>query len=175
MNATHKFLSCVSRGLKRRNYSVYHRDRILNILKKKYGESHFLDPFFKHEEDEWEFDTFHDTQGDKNLEVMDQMKIAPEESVEDRILRWQRYYESREVFSDDEMETISSIDEKGDYGRTKLHLAVLSDDADKILQLLKENADPKMKDNSGYTPHKLALLEECDLALAALEKFGVFK
>ena len=175
MNATHKFLCIVSRNLKRKGYSVLKRDKIFRALQRKYTNSQFLEPFVDHVDDEWETDTFHNTKEDKNLDIIDQMKMVVDDPVEKRIRRWQKHYEDKEVFTDDEMETTSSIDEKGDYGRTQLHLAVLSDDPEKIVKLLKDGADPKIKDNSGYTPHKLALLEECDLALEALEKFGVFK
>lgn len=73
------------------------------------------------------------------------------------------------VFTPDEQES----EERGKYGRTPLHIAVMEDDYDQIKELITNGTDVNMRDNSGMTPFVYALLEGKTEVIKLFEELGV--
>jgi len=70
------------------------------------------------------------------------------------------YQDALPVFEPEEVQTDNSINARGEFGRTKIHLAVLSRDKKKLMELAEQGADFTVRDNSGFTPYVLAVANE---------------
>ncbi len=107
--------------------------------------------------------------------------MGPEETEEvelttdERITKLQQYYQmygketGEWVFSPEDQES----EDRGKYGRTPLHIAVMDDDHDKIRELIANGANIDMRDNSGLTPFVYALLEGKTEIVKLFEELGV--
>jgi len=73
------------------------------------------------------------------------------------------------VFSPDKQES----EDRGKYGRTPLHIAVMEDDLEEIRELILNGADVNMIDNSRLTPFVYALLEGKTEIIKLFEELGV--
>jgi hypothetical protein len=87
---------------------------------------------------------------DNELQDLEDVPI----NIEERIAYWRKYYE--DVF---DVNKAKEIDEKGQYGRTKLHFAACSGDLEKVQELVSAGASCLIKDNSGFLAEDLAALE----------------
>lgn len=191
MDMMQEFLSKISKNLNETETPSDKKNRIIKAVEEKYKNSPI---FFDIEEDD-EIDSL-DVLIDNNIEetleedkfqsIMGQMtpkepeefreeESREEESREERIKYWQEYYKDKNVFPPEDMISTEEIDSRGNFGRTALHNAVIQNNPDKIKELIQQGADATIKDNSGNTPYRLALLEDCEEAIKALEELGVTK
>ncbi len=79
-------------------------------------------------------------------------------SKEQQIIVLQQFYKDKQLFTQEELEYQNPLNEKGKFGRTKLHEAVLTGTLDEVKNLISQGAQVRAKDNSGYTPLILARL-----------------
>ena len=91
--------------------------------------------------------------------------------IEQRILALQVYYEDKNPFP--KKDRIKKDNLQGAYGRTRLHVAVLEEDLKCISELITSGANCKIKDNNGYTPYLLGVLEGKTKAIKLLKKLGI--
>ena len=91
--------------------------------------------------------------------------------LEERIIALEVFYEDRNPFP--KTERVSEENTQGMYGRTRLHNAVLEEDLDAISELIKGGIDYTLKDNNGYTPYLLGVLEGKIKAIKRLKKHGI--
>ena len=92
-----------------------------------------------------------------------------------QILDWQDYYQDKNVFSEEDMESVEDIDNRGVFGRTKLHTAVLNQDLEEIEKLLDSGANANIVDNNGFTPYQTANMEGYDDILNIFVQKGITK
>jgi len=93
--------------------------------------------------------------------------------VDQRVQALQIYYEDRNPFS--EGEQITEEDVRGLYGRTQLHIAVLDEDLEEMKELVEGGANTNLKDNNGYSPYLLGVLEGKVKAIKLFKKLGIMK
>ena len=93
------------------------------------------------------------------------------ELTTERIIALEVFYEDRNPFP--KTERVSEENTQGMYGRTRLHNAVLEEDLDAISELINGGIDYTLKDNNGYTPYLLGVLEGKTKAIKRLKKHGV--
>ncbi|MFW6173767.1 MAG: ankyrin repeat domain-containing protein [Elusimicrobiota bacterium] len=189
MDMMQEFLSKISENLEKKNISRNKKEVIIEVVKEKYKDSPiFFDVESDIEDEEIDSteiitnDNIETPSDDKFQSIMGQMNLIEAgedskeiESREERIKYWQEYYKDKNVFPSEDMISTEEIDNRGDFGRTALHNAVLQNDTDNIKELVQQGADVTIKDNSGNTPYRLALLEDCEDAIKALEELGVTK
>lgn len=98
-----------------------------------------------------------------SLDVINQMNSVVEEEDYNvralKIIELQEYYRDKNFFPPEDMESEREVDDRGAFGRTQLHEAVLRQDKDRIIELLDEGASTDIADNNGLTPYKTAILE----------------
>ena len=83
--------------------------------------------------------------------------------IEGNIKKWQNYYTEKPDDCPDEEWPIFRLKDKvdkGEYGRTRLHRAVIDNNLDLVKDLLSEGIDVNMIDNGGNTAFELAVLED---------------
>jgi hypothetical protein len=81
------------------------------------------------------------------------------------------YGHCKPVFSKSEM--IPIVDERGKYGRTMFHDAVIAGDCKQIQRLYEAGADPDIRDNNGHTPFMLARLRVMKEVIEVFLKLGI--
>lgn len=81
------------------------------------------------------------------------------------------FYKEKNPFTIDER--IKEEDLQGRYGRTLLHEAVLLEDEDTIKKLINDGVDVTIKDNSGYTPYMIGVLEGKVKSITLLKSLGI--
>jgi hypothetical protein len=101
-------------------------------------------------------------------EAIKELVITESELKEEKILALREYYKDKNVFPPEDIIDETSINLKGNFGRTPLHDAVLEDDVEKIIDLLNNGADITVADNNGHTPLILAKLEGKEKAIKIL-------
>jgi len=190
MDMLNLFLCKIAKNLNRRNSSCEQKNRTLKKIREQYKNSPIfcIDADLEDDSDlldvELEKVNIENITVDNDIAIMSQMStfhsknadISPPKeakSIEDRIRQWQEYYKDKKVFSSEEMVSTKCIDERGDFGRTELHRSVMHNNVGRINELIEAGADAKIVDNSGNTPYRLGLLEDCKEAITALEKFGI--
>ena len=83
--------------------------------------------------------------------------------IEGNIKKWQNYYtEKPDDCPDSEWPIFRVKDQvdKGEYGRTRLHRAVIDNNLELVKELISEGIDVNMIDNGGNTAFELAVLED---------------
>ena len=75
-------------------------------------------------------------------------------------LKIQEYTKKPPVFRISQRIHEEEINTRGIYGRTRLHQAVLDGDQLTVQTLLDDGADHTLKDSSGNTPYRLAVIEQ---------------
>jgi len=114
---------------------------------------------------------------DKGLQVMAQMNSVIDQDdlgeQANRIMILQEYYKDSNFFPPEEMESEREVDDKGAFGRTLLHEAVLRQDKDRIIELLEEGASTDIKDNNGLTPYETAILEDYTEIIELFKSKGI--
>jgi ankyrin repeat protein len=178
------FLSNVLENMKKQNFSPEKIDDTLTKIKTKYTDSLIFTPLHILSSSDYEEDVEEETEAqieDKNASITNQMKdddnsssvLSLDMTKDEQIIALQEFYEDKNVFSKDELEAKTEVDEKGKFGRTKLHEAVMNEKIEEIRELLESGADSSIKDNSGFTPYFLAMLESKEEALKCFEELGI--
>jgi hypothetical protein len=107
----------------------------------------------------------------------DEEFVAPlpteEEIKEEKILALREYYRDKNVFPAKDIIDDESINARGIFGRTQLHLAILEENEESIRDLVNLGADSKIVDNNGHTPYIMAKIEGKEKSLKVLEELGV--
>jgi hypothetical protein len=150
------------------------KQKELERISKWMVESDIFKPLSEMEDEEWEIEGVEvDSTGAEIVEIaIPELINVSEESPkgkEERILKWQKHYESMPPVFDD-LDDESGLNERGEFGRTALHVAALSGDVAELKRLLDAGADATVRDNNGYTPYLLALLEDKDEVIKILEE-----
>lgn len=81
--------------------------------------------------------------------------------IEQRIIEWQKYYEDKNNFPEDEWPIFKNNINIMEYGRTKIHNACYNGDINLLKDLLSnDQIDLNIKDNGGNTAYELAVMQE---------------
>ncbi len=89
-----------------------------------------------------------------------------DEEREKRIEGWIKYYESQpKVFEADE--------ERGEYGRTALHLAIVRGDLEEFKRLMDTGSNYELEDGLGYNGIQLAIVEDQEEILGEFKRRGI--
>lgn len=158
--------------MKDKKFSEF-REKILQDMKKdslfyqifkpmnQYYHSQFIDPDsidFHKKEEHFSYSPISFVTQMKDEDDGFQSVINHTMSKEQQILVLQEFYKDKQLFTQEELEYQNPLNEKGKFGRTKLHQAVLTGTLEDIKNLIAQGAEVKAKDNSGYTPLVLARL-----------------
>lgn len=176
-----RFLERVEKRLNVHGSDESVRKRVIKRLEKRLDELNTLE---EDDDDPWEeVDMDEENKGSEfalSAFVDMQRTFKSEEdnykkelTKEERIRKLQQHYEGKSVFEKEDMISSEKIDDRGNYGRTALHQAVLNDDTDRLKELLADGADASIKDNSGNTPYRVALLEGKMEIIKIFEENGV--
>lgn len=140
-----RFTEIVERNLAEKDYDEEIRRKILDRIKAKYKS------FFEVIDTEEDFlsgeNCFGNDGGFVGLEGLDR---------DERVLHLRKCYERTGPVFPIKQIISNPLNEKGRYGRTALHDAVVESDQEKVIDLLKRGADPGLKDNNGHTPLMMA-------------------
>lgn len=161
------------------NPRILDKGKALSKVRGWAEKSEIFSPVVEEEEDRWEFEGLSEVSPDGEEVNTLKLDLFPEPTIEEealskeeRILGWQKYYEGLPpVF--EEWEHESGLNERGEYGRTKLHIACSKGELETVRELLEAGADYTLRDNHGYTPYILALLEDQQAVTEELEKRGI--
>ena len=169
------FLDKIKSNMKAEGKSEEQTVRVLTEVNRKYRNSPIFEKIDLNATDEDFDDYMQEDIEDKDNDIMVQMTdFNIEEDVRaQRILTLQDFYENKHVFPYEDLVTTECIDDKGSFGRTKLHLAVINKDLAEIVVLLECGASTKITDNNGFTPYQTAVLEEFDDVIELFNKRGI--
>jgi len=171
------FLDKIKSNMKRKGKNDEEVVAVLTKVNHRYRNS----PIFEKIDltDDEDFDDYiqEDAIEDKDNDIMVQMTdFNIENDVRaQRILTLQDFYEGKNVFPAEDMVNTECIDDKGAFGRTKLHLAVINRNLDEINILLDSGANTKITDNNGFTPYQTAVLEEFDDVIELFCEAGILE
>jgi len=158
MNNEKRFFGIIKTNLKRKYPNDKEkRDCIFYKIQLDYKQRQFnLDQEF--EEEDISCEIYFSKEELEKISIIDQ---------EDRIKGLRKYYSDKNVFPISQQ--LGYCEEKGLFGRTFLHQAVVDNNLDAIKELI-EDSDLEARDNSGYTPLMLAYLHEHLEIIALLEE-----
>ena len=170
------FLDKIKSNMKAEGKSEEQTVRVLTEVNRKYRNSPIFEKIDLNATDDEDFnDYMQEDIEDKDNDIMVQMTdFNIEEDVRaQRILTLQGLYEDKHVFPDEDLVTTECIDDKGAFGRTRLHLAVINKDLAEIAIILDNGANTSITDNNGFTPYQTAVLEEFDYVIELFNKRGI--
>jgi len=146
------FLETIRKRMERDNKTEEEILSVLDSFRKKYKDDEIFQPLMHKEE-------------------IEEVELTQDERINILQKRYQDHGEETGewVFPPDEQES----EERGKYGRTPLHIAVMEDDIEEIRELIENGADVNMRDNSGMTPFVYALLEGKTEIIKLFEELGV--
>lgn len=165
------FIKIIEQNLAQKEYDAPTRKRILNLIQDRYKDSEIFKPIEDCVEDEEIVSDFLSSRA--NTFGSDGFACLDEVPRQDRVEVLRKCYEDHPPFRPSE--TIQPINEKGKFGRTLLHEAVMSSDKSAISRLLKKGANPYAKDNNGNTPLTLAKFNEDTGIVDFLVGLGICK
>ena len=174
------FLDNISENMREKGKTEGQIHQTLTKINDKYKNSPIFETITIKDLEDEDFDDYLGTNDEKENRDVDIMAQMTESTLENddraqRILTLQEYYKDKEVFKDDEMEGTEEIDNRGIFGRTQLHTAVLAQDLATIEELLDNGANPHMVDNNGFTPFQTANVEGYEDVMALFVSRGIDK
>ena len=166
-----RFLTGIALGLKQRDYDNRRIEEIVAVLRKKWENHivfanplHITNAMFGDGDDALEYPgSTHTIRNDEllpntDLSFITLLRCRELFEREAAILRWQKYYEDsglrEQFFPPIEAD---AINERGEYGRTALHVAVDDGDFDAVCRLTDNGANLSIVDNNGHTPLQFAV------------------
>jgi len=170
------FLDNIKKNMEAKGKSSEQISKTILKVSKDYKNSPIFEKFDYSEED---IDDYLDPEEkeDRDNDIMSQLiDFNLDNDVRaQQILDWQKHYEDKNVFSAEDMVCSEDIDNKGVFGRTQLHTAVLNQDLKEIEKLLDSGANANIVDNNGFTPYQTANMEGYDDILKFFEQKGITK
>jgi len=155
MDELQRFLQIIEAKLAKKYKSKKKRQEVFKRIKAKYEASHFFE--YTEQEDECCYDMqceIANCFGDSGFAGLS--SIPRVDRVEE--LRNRYAEEVGPVFPMGQ--TLDPLIERGLFGRTLLHQAVVDDDFKTVTKLVKKGADREAIDNGGCTPLQLAALSD---------------
>ena len=171
MSEYEDFIGNVKKNLARkRRFNKKKKQAILKAIEEKYTNSGLFTPVSQ---------IIEDTENIRNLLHARTNCFGPKEGFpniddiprEDRVPALRKCYEDCPVFP--QRATINPLNERGLFGRTPLHEAVISENRKAVSKLIHQGANTYKKDNNGHTPLMLAKFNEQDDMVEFLEDLGI--
>jgi len=166
-----KFISIIEKNLTDKKYDIQTQRRMLAKIQEHFKNSEIFKPLSQYLEDEEVVGDFLHVVVNCFGQFGEGFAGIDDVPREDRVGVLRKCYTKCSPFSDSEM--IQPINERGQYGRTLLHEAVIASDRKAIVELLKKGANPYMVDNNGNTPLAMARFNENENMVGYLMRLGV--
>jgi len=171
------FLDGIKSNMKQKGKSDEQIVRVLTDINSRYLNSPIFEKIDLNDDEDFDDYMQEDAVEDKDNDIMVQMTDfnIKDDVRAQRILALQEFYKGKNVFPPEDLVNTECIDDKGAFGRTKLHVAVINRDLHEIVILLDSGANTKIADNNGFTPYQTAVLEEFNDVIELFVEKGILE